>query len=228
MHPSAAAIRTLFFDLDDTLYANASGLWQTIRERMAQYMHERLGLPADEVPRLRRSYFETYGTTLRGLQRHHHVDADDYLEYVHDLPLDRYLRPAPDLRQILLSLPQPRWIFTNADDRHARRVLSVLELDGCFSGIIDIRAVGFACKPEPVAFERALEIAGCLDPGECLLFDDSLSNLAGARAAGLRTAWVGANGSVHPEVDYSLPDLLALPAILPELWRSSTGVEKGG
>ena len=40
---------TLFFDLDDTLYPSASGLWEAIRQRMTTYMEERLGFSADEV-----------------------------------------------------------------------------------------------------------------------------------------------------------------------------------
>jgi putative hydrolase of the HAD superfamily len=85
---------TLFFDLDDTLYSPKNGLWLAIRERMGEYMAERLGLPRDEIPAIRHLYYTTYGTTLRGLQRHYQVDSDDYLAYVHDLPLERYLQPA--------------------------------------------------------------------------------------------------------------------------------------
>ena len=46
-------------------------------------------LPVEEVDILRRNYFEQYGTTLRGLQIHHQVDTDEYLAYVHDLPLEK-------------------------------------------------------------------------------------------------------------------------------------------
>jgi FMN phosphatase YigB (HAD superfamily) len=43
---------TLFFDLDDTLYPNSTGLWNAIKHRMTLYMHERLGIPAEKVPQL--------------------------------------------------------------------------------------------------------------------------------------------------------------------------------
>jgi pyrimidine 5'-nucleotidase len=195
-------------------------VWKIIRERVALYMVERLGLPADQVPHMRRQYFEAYGTTLRGLQHHHQVDADDYLAYVHDLPLEQYLRPDPALRRMLLSLPQPRWIFTNADAFHAHRVLNVLGLPDCFTGIIDIRAVDFACKPEPEAYRRALECAGSTDPSRSVLFDDSISNLGGAHRLGFTTVWINPNGELHPDADYTLPDLLALPQAMPELWQS--------
>jgi pyrimidine 5'-nucleotidase len=210
---------TLFFDLDDTLYASSNGLWSAIRARMGQYMVERVGLPAEQVPALRRTYFETYGTTLRGLQKHHQVDADDYLAYVHDLPLEFYLQPAPELRAMLVSLPQTRWIFTNADAAHAARVLAILGLDGCFAGVIDVRAIQFACKPEPVAYQRALAIAGAPSPSQCVLLDDSAVNLAAARQMGFTTVWVSQNGHLNPAAHYTLPDLMALPQVLPELWE---------
>jgi pyrimidine 5'-nucleotidase len=210
---------TLFFDLDDTLYASSNGLWAAIRARMGQYMVERVGLPAEQVPALRRTYFETYGTTLRGLQKHHQVDADDYLAYVHDLPLERYLQPAPGLRAMLASLPQRRWIFTNADAHHAARVLATLDLNGCFTGVIDVRAIGFACKPEPVAYQRALAIAGDPPASQCVFLDDSAVNLAAARQMGFTTILVSQNGHIHPAAHYTLHDLLALPQVLPELWE---------
>ena len=213
---------TLFFDLDDTLYSGSNGLWDIIRERMSLYMVEVLRLPEAEVPAMRRSYFETYGTTLRGLQIHHQVDADDYLHYVHDLPLEQFIQPNPELRRMLLSLPQQRWIFTNADADHARRVMSVLGVSDCFNGIIDIRALGFACKPEQEAYERALCLAGDPAPEACVLLDDSANNLAAARRLGFSTVRVGQNGTSHPAAQYTLATLQELPSIMPCLWAAST------
>ncbi len=210
---------TIFFDLDDTLYASSNGLWEAIRERMGEYMAERLGLPREEIPALRRSYYETYGTTLRGLQRHYQVDPNDYLDYVHDLPLEQYLEPAPDLRALILSLLQKRWVFTNADADHARRVLATLGLSDCFDGIIDVRAIEFACKPEPIAYQRALALAGNPLPHECVMLDDSTHNLTGAHELGFTTVLVNSNGAAHPAVRYHIHSLLELPRIMPELWE---------
>ncbi len=97
LYNSSEMIDTIFFDLDDTLYPNANGLWRAIRMRIGLYMKERLNLPEGDIPGLRRFYFEKYGTTLRGLQIHKHIDPLDYLAYVHDLPLQDYLSPAPQL-----------------------------------------------------------------------------------------------------------------------------------
>ncbi len=210
-------IDTIFFDLDDTLYPNTSGLWQAIRMRINLYMKERLDLPDGDIPNLRRFYFETYGTTLRGLQIHNHVDPLDYLAYVHDLPLHEYLAPAPQLRRLLMSLPQRRWIFTNADAAHAGRVLQALGLVDCFQGIIDILAMDFACKPEKEAFEMALQIAGESNPAHCMLIDDSLRNLIAAQRLGFTTVLVGGEYPTTNTMLY-VPDLLSLRSVAPELW----------
>lgn len=209
---------TLFFDLDDTLYPKTNGLWGAIRERMAEYMRDRLGFPSEVIPELRRTYYDTYGTTLRGLQIHHHVDPLQYLAYVHDLPLEEYIAPDPDLRELLSSLPSAKWIFTNADVDHARRVLAVLDLNGCFNGIIDVRALDFLCKPEPDAYRKALRLAGERDPRVCVLLDDSPRNLAPAKEMGFTTVLVGSD-EPHPAADLVIPGLKELPHAFPDLWK---------
>ena len=211
-------ISTLFFDLDDTLYPNDSGLWQAIRARMGQYMIEVLGLPADQVPEIRKHYFQTYGTTLRGLQKHHQVNADDYLAYVHDLSLEDFLHPDPALRCFLENLPQKRFIFTNADSNHARRVLQVLGVQDCFNGIIDVRAIEFACKPDRIAYTRALALSGEPLPETCVMVDDSIINLAPARELGFTTVHVGREPSSGDAAVYSINSVIELTHVMPELW----------
>lgn len=182
---------TLFFDLDDTLYPADSGVWAEIRDRIGRYMVERLGLPAKEVPAMRDHLFKTYGTTLRGLEVTMHVDPHDYLAFVHDVPVDRYIQPNPQLRELLQRLPQHKVIFTNADAAHARRVLRVLQLEDCFERIIDILDIQPYCKPMPQAFEIALRLAGASQPQQCVLLDDGPRNLSAARQLGFYTVQVG-------------------------------------
>ena len=176
---------TLFFDLDDTLYPSSTGLWHAIKERMNMYMRERLFIPETEIPTLREQYFKTYGTTLNGLQKHHQVDKDEYLAYVHDLPLKDYLTPDPVLRQVIASLPTRNLIFTNADVAHARRVLTVLELDDLFDTIVDVNAVAPYCKPMPESFDIAMKLSGETDPARCVMIDDLARTTHAAKSAGM-------------------------------------------
>ncbi len=209
---------TIFFDLDDTLYPSTNGLWEAIRERMNRFMEERLNLPADEITELRRYYFIKYGTTLRGLQFHHDVDADEFLAFVHDLPLISFLAPDPALRTLVQSLPQKKWIFTNADAAHAQRVLELLWVGDCFDGIIDVRANNFFCKPQPEAYLSALAHAGDPDPAQCVFLDDSPRNLAPATQLGFYTVLVGAS-EPDPAARCAILSIHDLPRQLPELWN---------
>jgi pyrimidine 5'-nucleotidase len=209
---------TVFFDLDATLYSASNGLWPAIRDRIELYMHERLELSDEEIATIRKSYYLRYGTTLKGLEANFGVDPSDYLDFVHDLPLDDYLADEPRLGEMLSSIPTRRWVFTNSDINHARRVLAKLELSDCFEGIVDIWAMAPYCKPHPEAYQVALEMAQAPDPQACVLLDDSVPNLAGARQAGFFTVLVGEDG--HDEnVDRAIEQLSDLPQALPELWE---------
>jgi putative hydrolase of the HAD superfamily len=219
LYNTAVTYHTLFFDLDETLYPPGNGLWHAISARMNEYMVQRLGLPSDRVPDLRHSYYETYGTTLRGLQANHQVDAQDFLRFVHDLPLAELLQPDPELRPLLLSLPQTKWICTNADRAHAERVVRFLGIADCFRGVIDIWAADFEPKPAAAFYQRALEIAGVNNPQGCVILDDLPRNLAPARAMGFTTVLVRPNVASDPAANYAIPDLHSLPGAFPELWQ---------
>jgi putative hydrolase of the HAD superfamily len=176
---------TILFDLDDTLYPSSCGLWPAIKERMNSYMAERMGIPSNQIPRLREKYFREYGTTLRGLQAFHQVDVQDYLAYVHDLPLKEYLHPDPVQQKVLASLPTRNLIFTNADVPHARRVLRQLQIEQYFADIVDVNCMAPYCKPSPEAFKIALNIAGESDPPKCVMIDDLPHTTRAARDFGL-------------------------------------------
>ncbi len=202
----------LIFDLDDTLYPPQSRVWDEIGDRINQFIHERLNLPLNEVARLRDDLYLQYGTTLRGLELLYGIDARDYLDYVHDLPMQHYLDPHPALRLSLLGIPIRKAIFTNGDRAHAQRVTSALGLADCFDQIIDILDVSPYCKPMPEAFQMALQKLGATNPARCVLFEDSPRNIQTARSLGLYTILVGTNGAQPVAHDHihtigSLPDL---------------------
>jgi len=210
--------KTLFFDLDDTVYPHTVGLWEEIRRRMDVYMYERLNLSREEIPKLRRYYLDTYGTTLRGLQNTMHIDAQDFLAYVHNIPIQQYLKSNKALRHILLSLPQRRWIFTNSDRSHAQRVLSTLGLLDCFEGIVDVNLLEFVPKPDPQAFIKVLSLAEARAETS-VFFDDAVRNLDIAGKMGFTTVLVGPNSQLNQNgFDYHLQRLEELPDSLPWLW----------
>jgi putative hydrolase of the HAD superfamily len=208
---------TYFFDLDETLYPSSSGLWMEIRGRINTYMHERLGFSREEVEVVREKYFREYGTTLRGLQANHQVDMDEYLAFVHNVPLEAYLHPDPALRAALESIPARKFIFTNADCAHAGRVTKALGLDGAFDGCIDVHVIAPHCKPMPEAFALALAAAGNPEPRNCVLLDDQGRITRAARALGMYTVLVGKEDPGF-NADEALLNLVELPALI-KIWR---------
>ena len=204
---------TLFFDLDDTLYPSSTGLWPAIKGRMNLYMIERLGIPESDVPFLREQYFKMYGTTLRGLEERHKVDKEDFLAFVHDLPLHEFLKPDPILREVIASLPTRNLIFTNADVPHARRVLTALQLDDLFDAVVDVNAVSPYCKPMPESFAIAMDLADEPDPRRCVMIDDLARTTRAALNVGMASLLYGCD---EPTEDASgvFTDWTHLPILL--------------
>ncbi len=204
---------TILFDLDDTLYPSSTGLWPVLKERMNRYMIERLHIPPADVPRIREQYFATYGTTLRGLEANYQVDEQEYLAYVHDVDLRDYLRPDPVQKQVLSSLPTCNLVFTNADSNHARRVLQILELESCFSAVIDINRMRPYCKPSLEAFLLAMQAAGEKSPSKCVMIDDLPHTTRAAMDLGMYSLLFGGSAT-GDAADATFSDWRLLPDLL--------------
>lgn len=205
---------TFFFDLDETLYPPSTGVWEQIGGRINRYMYERMGFQPEQVAQIREKYFREYGTTLRGLQANHDVDVNDYLAFVHDVPLSRYLRPDPELRTVIEGIRARKFIFTNADTNHAKRVLDAVGLQGLFDGIIDVHVITPYCKPMPESFDLALKASGNPDPRSCVLLDDQRRITRAARLKGMYAVLVGKEGTPGEDADAVLLRLADLPGLV--------------
>ncbi len=183
-------LRYALFDLDNTLYSSACGLMKEIGNRINLYMVERLGIDPGEVSRKRDDFLSAFGTTLNALRRCYAVDPDEFLDFVHDIPLQVYLQYNPALDQMLERLDLRKVVFTNADAGHARRVLSRLGVLRHFEWIIDIHMLDFVNKPDLRAYFKALDFISAA-PDECVLIEDSIRNLAPAAKLGMTTVLVG-------------------------------------
>jgi putative hydrolase of the HAD superfamily len=183
-------LRCALFDLDNTLYPSSCGLMKEIGNRINRYMVERLGVNTAEVSHKRDDFLRAFGTTLNALRRYYAVDPDEFLEFVHDIPLAPYLQYEPVLDGMLGRLDLRKVIFTNADAQHARRVLSRLGILRHFESIIDIHMLEFVNKPDRRAYLKALDFTST-QPEECVLIEDSVKNLATAGKLCMITVHVG-------------------------------------
>lgn len=189
------ARRTVWlFDLDNTLHDASHASFGPVRDAMAAYMVDELGLAPDEAARLRTHYWQRYGTTLLGLVRHHGVDAAHFLAQTHRHPeLEQKLRASLHDRAALRRLAGRKYILTNAPRDYTLRVLRSLGLERLFDGVLsveDMRMFGHL-RPKPDArMFRYIAARLKVLPSDCVLVEDMLDNQKSAAALGMRTAWM--------------------------------------
>lgn len=208
-----AHIRTWVFDLDNTLYPPEARLFDLIEVRMTAWVMRALSVDRAEADRLRRHYWQSYGTTLAGLMREHGVDPGPYLTEVHDIPLDR-LSPDPGLAAAIAALPGRRIVYTNGCAPYAERVLAARGLSGLFDAVYGVEHAGFIPKPERAAFEAIFARDGT-ETARAAIFEDDARNLEAPHAMGLTTIHVAPARDPGAHVHHHTGDLTAFLARLP-------------
>ncbi|KAK9069277.1 hypothetical protein SSX86_013393 [Deinandra increscens subsp. villosa] len=232
----------LLFDMDDTLYPLSLGLNFACRKNIEEFMSKHLNIEESQVPDMCLDLYRDHGTTMAGLKAlGYEFDNDAYHAFVHGTLPYHALKPDFVLRNLLLSMPQRKIIFTNADKAHAVRVLSRLCLEDCFEGVICFETLNvhpvkelenkndggmdncsdgsetrIICKPALESFHAATLVAN-IDPSKTIFFDDSVRNIATAKTAGFHTVIVG-RSSVVAGADHALSSIHNIREALPELW----------
>ncbi|MCE5972632.1 pyrimidine 5'-nucleotidase [Sinirhodobacter sp. WL0062] len=193
------------FDLDNTLYPPEAQLFAQIEVRMTDYVMRTLGIDRLEADRLRRHYWQLYGTTLAGLMHEHNVDPTPYLTDVHEISLD-HLTPDFALREAIAALPGRKIVYTNGCAPYAERVLGARGLSGLFDGIYGVEHADFHPKPQQRAFETVFAKAG-ITPARAAMFEDDPRNLAAPHAMGMRTVHVAPDPAHEPHIQHHTADL---------------------
>lgn len=192
MRPALSHVDNWIFDLDNSLYPASCDLFALVDQRIGDYVQQLLGLNAAEAKKVQKGFFASHGTTLAGLMANHGVDPHEFLDFVHDIDMARIVAD-PDLVAALDRLPGRKFVFTNADETYARRVLDKIGLANAFDGFHDIHTMGYVPKPDPSAYAKICHRHD-IDPVRALFADDMARNLKPAKAIGMTTVWVD-NGS---------------------------------
>ncbi len=198
-------VTTWVFDLDNTLYPPQARLFDQIELRMTQFVMDALGVDRAQADRLRKQYWQQYGTTLAGLMREHDVDPGPYLTDVHDISLD-HLETDRDLRARIADLPGRRIVYTNGCAPYAERVLNARGLAGLFDAVYGVEHAGFLPKPERQAFETVFA-QDRTDPCRAAMFEDDQRNLAAPHAMGMRTVHVAPEPHAADHIHHHTDDL---------------------
>ena len=177
---------------------------------MTQYMMDELNLDESAAHKLRLNYWRVYGATLKGLMRHHGVDAYHFLQKTHafmDLP--NMVIQVKRLRSLLKRLPGRKCVFTNAPRDYAIRVLEIMGISDCFELVFSVESTKFHAKPSVRGFQMLLKTLK-ISPKDCVMLEDNLPALMTAKRLGMNTIWVTKKLQKPNFVNYRLSTVLAL------------------
>jgi len=199
------------FDLDDTLHNASAHIFPEMNQAMTRYIMSHLHLEESAAHQLRQHYWQVYGATLKGLMRHHGIDAHHFLQETHALHnLPRMIIQVKRLKHLLNRLSGRKCVFTNAPRDYALRVLELMGLNDCFTLIFSVESSKFHAKPSLRGFNLLLDTLR-IHPHNCIMVEDSLPALMTAKRLGMRTVWVSQQLRKPNFVDYRLRSVLGLP-----------------
>jgi len=207
------AIDAWVFDLDNTLYPASANVFAQVDVRMRDYVAKFLNMDAEDAYKLQKQYFREFGTTMRGMMTNHDMEPKPFLDYVHDIDV-KEVPPSPALSDALAQLEGKKFIFTNASEAHAVRIMDRLGISDHFEGIFDIIDAGYQPKPNPGIYDLFVNKFG-IDPSKSVMVEDIAHNLEPAANLGMQCLWVktdtkwGKEGAGEPYVHYETEDLIA-------------------
>lgn len=181
-------------DLDNTLHDAGQHVFPRINTAMTDYVARRLDLAPADASELRIDYWRRYGATLLGMIRHHAIDPHEFLRETHPFPdLHRLVARDHHLRDTLRRLPGRKVVVTNGPRAYARAVLRLLGVAPMLDGLVCVEDMRFAGRWHPKPSRRMFRLIAArlrVPTARCVLVEDSIANLAGARAVGMRTVLV--------------------------------------
>lgn len=197
------------FDLDNTIYSPETKIFDQIDIRMKKYISKLLNISQSEALKIQKLYYKEFGTTLSGLMKNYNINSDDFLNYVHEVKLDR-LKRSEKLIQLLSQLPGKKIIYTNGDFKHAQNILGKLEILDFFYGIFDIKKGDLIPKPQKESLIKLIKYYN-IDPLKTVYFEDIKKNLQNAFNLGVTTILIDYNKKSlkNSYVDYSFKTIIS-------------------
>jgi len=203
--------RVWIFDLDNTLHDARPRIFPSMHDQINAYLQRHFGVDEAGANQMRRDFWLRYGTTLRGLMRHHGTDPRHFLAHTHVFPeLADMVVHENALKHALARLGGTKLVFSNAPRHYVEEVLRAIGLRRYFKAVYTIEDARYRGKPETHGFHYLMRKHD-LDPHRCAFIDDSLDNLRAAHRLGMSTVWVSPAGGRVPYVDLRVSSVTELP-----------------
>ena len=183
-----AKIKYWIFDLDNTLYSGDTKVFDQVDKKMSKFISEKLNVSLEEAKKIQKNYFHEYNTTLNGMIKNHEIDANEFLEFVHDVDLD-FLKEDKLLKREISNLNGKKFIFTNGSKAHAANVTKRIGIEKLFDGVFDIVESDFIPKPSIEPYKKIIEKFK-IEPQYSIFIEDIARNLKPAHELGMKTVWI--------------------------------------
>ncbi|MGW3120873.1 HAD family hydrolase [Streptomyces sp. NPDC001107] len=198
--PTVLTARALLLDMDGTLVNSDAAV-----ERIWHRWSERHGLDAEEVMKVvhGRQGYASMALLLpdRPMEQNLADNARMLAEETADVDGVVAIPGAPEFLASLRGLPHA--LVTSAD-----LALATARMGAAGLALPEVRvtaeSVG-ASKPDPEGFLKGAAELG-VEPGDCVVFEDSAAGIEAGRAAGMRVVGVGARADLY-EPDVVVRDL---------------------
>ena len=176
------------FDLDNTLYSGATKVFDQVDKKMTHFISSKLKISKEEARKIQKNYFIEHNTTLNGMIKNHQIDANEFLEFVHDIDLS-FLEEDKQLDEQIEKIKGKKIIFTNGSLAHAKNVTKRLGIDRHFDNIFDIVSADFIPKPSIETYKKIIEKYK-IEPQYSIFIEDIARNLKPAHELGMKTVWI--------------------------------------
>jgi pyrimidine 5''-nucleotidase len=174
--------------LDNTLYSGATKVFDQVDKKMSMFISSKLNISKEEAKKIQKNYFVAYNTTLNGMIKNHKIDANEFLEFVHDIDLS-FLKKDKQLEEEISKINGKKIIFTNGSRAHAINVTKRLGIERYFDDIFDIVSADFIPKPSPKTYKKIIEKYK-IEPQYSIFIEDIARNLKPAYELGMKTVWI--------------------------------------
>jgi putative hydrolase of the HAD superfamily len=159
-----------------------------VDKKMSKFICDKLNVSIEEAKKIQKNYFHEYNTTLNGMIKNHEIDADEFLEFVHDVNLD-FLKADKPLEEEISNLNGKKFIFTNGSKAHAANVTKRIGIEKLFDGVFDIVESKFIPKPSIEPYKKFIEKYK-IEPQYSIFIEDIARNLKPAHELGMKTLWI--------------------------------------
>lgn len=199
-----------------------------IDNNMKRFISKKLDVSFDEAFRLQKKFYLEFGTTLFGLMKYHNVNPDEFLDFVHDIDLTK-IKKSKGLKYKINNLPGTKILFTNGDEKYAKRVLESLGIEDSIDQIFDIKRANYLPKPKLETYLRLIKEFN-INPQKTVFFEDIEKNLEPAHKLGITTVHIKENfnssqiNKSKEFVDLSFKCIdSALESIITNIYRRNNG-----